>query len=472
MAPSLVASSSGSSGKLALALIVTVWLTLGAVRPAQAQDPGDVAITEVMIAPPSSSNNREWFEIVGAVSTNLEGCDLRKGSTTDAGEATTFDTIAGSLPISVGEHLLFARNQDWVAGDGSGGDDIPADYAYAYTDSSFNNDQLLYLFIVCEGATVDVAPMDWREFEDGCPDSGCSVNLGPAYYDADGNDDLDHWCLAPPDYTFVNSSGDTASGTPGEAGVCLTFDWPVAGEVLFTELMIAPADTPEWFELSNRTEADVEIGLCVLRKWKLDEEGNADATTIKEFTFGADGEPVTLPANGVGLFAYNGCIVTAAAGDDDSAAAEECVYTDQFYDTVSFTNSAEEFLALVCPSESGEEVVVDEMSYDMEVMGIRDGHSILFNPADFDEPVSDNDDRQNWCEAAFSQCFHDPDGENCNYGTPGEIGACLEDDVDWPDNGPACRCQLPTSRTSRGTATALLLALGLWFKNRRREGSR
>ena len=77
MAPSLVASSSGSSGKLALALIVTVWLTLGAVRPAQAQDPGDVAITEVMIAPPSSSNNREWFEIVGAVSTNLEGCDKK-----------------------------------------------------------------------------------------------------------------------------------------------------------------------------------------------------------------------------------------------------------------------------------------------------------------------------------------------------------------------------------------------------------
>ncbi len=470
MAPSWVASSSGSSGPLALALAVAVCLTLGALRPAYAQDPGDVAITEVMIAPPSSSNNREWFEIVGVEATDLEGCDLRKGSTTDAAAATTFDTIAGSLAISAGEHLLFARNQDWVAGDGSGGDDIPADYAYAYTDSSFNNDQLLYLFIVCGGTTIDVAPMDWREFEDGCPDSGCSVNLGPAHYDADGNDDLDHWCLPPPDYTFTNSSGDTATGTPGEAGVCLTFDWPLAGDVLFTELMIAPADTPEWFELSNRTEADVEIGLCALRKWKLDGEGNPDASTIKEYTFGADGEPVTLAANGVGLFAYNSCIVSTG-GDDDSAADEECEYADLFYDTVSFTNSAEEHLALVCPSESGEEVIVDQMSYDMEVMGIRDGHSILFVPSEFDDPATDNDDRQNWCEAAFSQCFHDPDGENCNYGTPGTIGECLEDDVDWPDNGPACRCQL-SSRQSGAGAAALLAALVLWMTGRRRGGQR
>ncbi len=470
MARSGVPWSSGSSGAsfhvVAAALVAAL-----TAAPAGAQSPGDVVINEAMIAAPSASNNREWFEIVGTASVDLQGCDLRKGDSDDAAAATTFDTIDVSLPVSPGQILLFARNQDWVVGDGGGAGDVPADFNYAYTGSSFTNGEPFTLFIVCGGTTVDSVGFDWREFEDGCPDNGCSVQLNTAFIDHEDNDDMGNWCLPPPDSTFVNSAGDTATGTPGEENVCLAYDWPGAGDVVFTELMIAPADTPEWFEIANQTEDEIELGLCTLRKWRLDDQGEIDESQIKEFTFGADGEPVTLGPGAVALFAYNGCI-EAAEGDDDSADAGECTYGEAIFNTVSFTNSAEEYLALICPDPEGSEVVVDEFSYDMEVMGLRDGHSIIFDPASFDDPAAANDDRQNWCEASFSQCFLDIDGVSCNYGTPGEVGPCLADDVDWPDNGPACRC----SSTGRGvgSAAAILLGLGLLLARSRagRPGGR
>ncbi len=471
MATSGVASSSGSSGRwrrtgLALVALGLVW----AAGDARAQNPGDVVISEIMIAPPATSSTREWFELYGVNAVDLQGCTLREGPSADPFDAGTDwhdHVVDAPLVVPAGQHVLLAKSHDCVVGDGAGGCAVPADHEFGTL--SFNNDTLEWLYVICGNTVIDAAPYDWREFEDGCPQKGCSVNLGDEFYDSNDNDDLDHWCLPPPDATFLNAADDPCTGTPDAMGECLTYDWPAGGELCFTELMIAPAETPEWFEIVNLTDRDLELQLCTLRKFKRDENGDQDPGSVREYTFGAEGDPVPLGAHELQVWSYKECITPGVAGDDDSAEDGGCEYGERIYDTISFTNSAEELLEITCPDGQGNEIVVDRIIYDMEREGIRDGHSRIFFP-EGDDPAGDNDNVERWCEAAFSQCYLTVTPEDCNYGTPGSADECVSDEIDWPDNGPACRCRLDARAAAPGAGLALLAALGLWAARRRRDG--
>jgi len=430
-------------------------------------------ITEIMAAPPSANWNREWFEVYVVDPFDLDDCELRQGTTDDAEAAEDREQISGVGTPSAGEYLLFARH-DYVVGDGTGGSDVPANFEYDYTTFSFVNDEPFYLFIVCGTTVVDRMEMDWRVFDDLCPDNGCSPQLAPdlgadPIYDYTANDDAEStsWCLPSDEHEFVNNAGDLCYGTPGAQNECTERNWPAEGEVVFTELMIAPAETDEWFELTSVADGERDLAMCSLVKIKgidTDDPEDFDFDDYDVYTF-PPSPSITLAADQVQVFAKDECIPVDGGGDDDSAAgADECAYDEVIYGTVSFTNGDEEYLGLVCPSTSAGYVLVDMISYDADAQGLRDGHSMQFEISDKAAAADDNDLPIHWCESAFSQCFYDPDGVNCNYGTPGEPGDCASDEVDWPDNGPACRCVLaregvlPVSGAATLGALVLLLA--------------
>ncbi len=438
---------------------------------------GDVTFTEMMIAPPSTSSTKEWLELYGTGNgCELQGCQLLEGpdsqppaSPDDAWDVEIMDADGGSLTVSSGQHLLFAKSADWVVGDGTLPEDRPADYRY--TGISLGNDDVGFIHLVCDGTTVDSAPVNWPEWEEGCPSGGCSANLGPAAYDPDANDSTAAWCVPPSDSVYLNAEGDPIVATPGETGICTTYAWPSPGEFVFTEVMVAPASTPEWFELWSTADESRELTLCGVRKYRKDQAGEIDSDTVDEYVIGEDGRTLALAPGEVRVFSEGECLLgtegggddDSASGDDDSLPAEDegapsCENGEFVYSSVSFTNSEEEFLALVCPDGQGGETVVDEVSYDPTADGIREAHSMMFEPGE--DPSVANDDREDWCEAAFSQCFLEAGEGECNYGTPGELGECLTDDQDWPEGGPGCRCDSAPSHPWNASGFLLIL-LGL-----------
>ena len=87
------------------------------------------------------------------------------------------------------------------------------------------------------------------------------------------NDDTANWCVPPVDgnlhsHTDPNGSTWQLVATPGKENDCPFFDWPTVGEAAFVEIMTAPQETSEWFELHNATDRDLEVTLCELRREK------------------------------------------------------------------------------------------------------------------------------------------------------------------------------------------------------------
>ena len=73
--------------RLSLALVVLLVATV-ATPAARAATPGDVVITEIMVAPPTDgSAYREWFEIYVTNSLSLEDCWLKRSPTADPADA-------------------------------------------------------------------------------------------------------------------------------------------------------------------------------------------------------------------------------------------------------------------------------------------------------------------------------------------------------------------------------------------------
>jgi hypothetical protein len=440
--------------------------------------PGDVVISELMIAPRDNANADEWIEVYGSGGgCNLHSCVIESWTDEEGlRDESVIDASDGSLQLAPGDHAVLARG---TSADRDAGGIVWTDTAGNDTAAAYLYDYAVYLRsdpgevrIVCDGQVVDSARMDWGAFEDligGCPDRWCSVNLHPEYMTPEANDDLSNWCVPPTDdnlYTHVDPNGDVwqFAGTPGKTNECPFFDWPTEGEAVFVELMASPQDTNEWFELHNATDRDLELTLCEVRREKsgYDEEtGEYGVLSEQDWLIGSDGIEVGVPAGETQLFVRDDCLIPDSFGGD-TGAPSECTYDQVFYGSLSFTADQDESIILVCPDAAGGSVVVDRVEFNMAVQGVRDGHSLMLDEGKFGvDAHKTNDNPAQWCEAAFSQKFYEGEDDKCNFGTPGEASQCLTDPLNPPDT--VCRC----SATSwRGMWVAWLMPLAVLWRRR------
>ena len=440
---------------------------------------GDVVISELMIAPPDGYD--EWIELfgAGAEGCNVGGCQLLAGPSADPfyepseKDDWDWDTVLieaayDLLMVEPGDYALLARNDDWITGDGTGGDDIASDFSYS--GISLPNSDAECLHLLCGDTVIDSAPLDWPSLASFCPDGNCSANLSANAQDATSNDDISAWCTPPTDSTFVNPSGETIRATPGTEGVCVELRWPDQGDVIFTELIASPqGGVSEFMELLNTTSDELDLSFCELRKHRLDDAGEVDGDSLKSYLIGEDGVDLTLAPDAIQIMAYKDCLFSTAEDTADTGAATaDCDQGEYLYGTIQISGDEEEHISLVCPDGEGGETVVDAVAINFSVEGVRDGHSIMLDP-DLAN-ATDNDMASAWCEAAFSQKIDlvSDDIEDCNYGTPGSLDPCL---VDVPEPlQPVCRCS--SQQRPAGWLGLVLFTLGAVFMGRRREQRR
>jgi hypothetical protein len=440
---------------------------------------GDVVISELMIAPRDGANADEWIEVYGSgAGCNLHSCVIETWTDSEGlRDSDVINATDDSLQLAVGDHLVLARSTSadidaggisWVDSDGNS---TEADYLYEY--GVYLRSDPGEVKVVCDGAVVDSARVDWAAFADftsGCPDGWCSVNLHPGFMSPEANDDLNNWCIPPTEdnlYTHTDPNGDVWElvATPGKENDCPFFDWPTQGEAAFAEIMTAPQGTNEWFEIYNATDRDLELTLCELRrvKYGVDEEtGEYGPLSEASWLIGEDGMEVMVASGEVQLFVKDDCLIPQLSSGD-TGMEPTCSLDQVFYGSLSFTADSDETLSLVCPDATGGSVIVDEIAFNMAVQGIRDGHSLMLDQSKLGADTHTvNDDPSAWCEAAFSQEFYKAEEEKCNYGTPGEATPCLTDPLNPPDT--ICRC----STTSwKGMWMAWLMPLLVLWRRRR-----
>jgi len=439
---------------------------------------GDVVFTELMIAPPTST--REWFEVIATREggCDLHGCVLREGPyvdpmfepTDEEWRTHTIDAPGNTLPVTDDDYVLFAKSADTVVGDPDDPEEtVFIDADYRYSTVGLDNGAVGFLHLICGDVPVDSTPYDWTRFEAGCADQACSVNLLPEREAADQNDTLEQWCLATDETIYSSSTGLPFTGTPDAPGACLVRAWPTAGDVLFTEIMVAPDSgstgnsIPEWFELTSTVSTGVELGGCRIERSRLDPETGAYAptSTSSELIFGEEGTTAgSILAGDTQVWSRNVCL-------DGADPTEGCAGEERIFGGIEFTNEESERLELYCPDGSGGEVLVDRAGYDNKSYGIRSAHSALFDPTVADAG-SLNDEAANWCEASFDDCYATNGEGQCNYGTPGEPAPCEAGQIaPVPSGVPGCRCSVdrPLDAGS-GALLALLLLLGRWRRTR------
>ena len=504
------------------AVLATPWSAGECPQPGPACAEGDVLFTEMMVAP--ATHTREWFELKVTTGSgcDLQGCQFWEGpelyppigvvgddddsagdddddiepcdSPQEDWKCHRIDAPGNSLMLGAGTYALFSKGADTVVGQPL--DDEVVYSHYRYSDISFGNDDLGFLHLVCDDDLIESAPYDWELLEPGCEGS-CSLNLPVVNEDEESNDTVTDWCLPVDDQTWLASDGDDGLNngspffaTPGQPGACLERDWPLPGEVLFSEVMIAPLDTafPEWFELANLTDRPIELAGCLLRRYRALEEGDDDdgaddddsagdddddAAPVRdydEYAIGEGGTFPVIPADGATVFVKSKCLDGTEASTTGTCTWQE--RTHYVYGSLSFSNGDEtEDLALLCPEPGGvggDPVEVDRAVYNQQRMGDRGGHSMEFDVSQQDASEA-NDDYTRWCEASFDDCIAGTvtDEGECHFGTPGEAGPCKTGIPDLPPSGPGCRCDNLDGGARHGLGLLISL-LGLLLMIRRR----
>jgi hypothetical protein len=456
-APADAVLTSVQTGGDELQLVASPGLPNGACAP----DPcgaGDVIITELMIAPPSSYL-REYVElkIRAPGGCDLHGCELREGPFADP----LFEPLDPEWDVAIlrGEGNTIQRDGGAyvLLGNPEEPDLLGPPVDLVGPGVSLADNDAGWLHLSCGANVLDSAPYDSDLFEPACAYDGCAVNLpaGREDFEAegeDGNDSLDAWCVTGPDdtHTYSDDDGDVFqwSGTPGQPGRCERRAWPGEGDLVFTELLISPqngsiTDYPEWFELHNPTDAAVDLVGCTFERTRAPEPDGSVSTV--SYTVPADGGAVSVEAGAVGLFTKSRCLDGADPADGPCAGDEFVI------GSLSFTE-AQETLSLRCPDGDGNLVVVDAFAYDPERTALRPGRALVYDGG----TAAENDEPADWCEAATDECYAEDDRGRCNYGTPGTLSRCRTRELDVGLSGPAIRC----SASGGGGWLGLLVLLG------------
>lgn len=342
--------------------------------------PGELRITEIMVAP---YVGREWFELSSSagVTLDLAGCVLTEGGAGTTNEHV-LDPARGSTAVAPGEMLLLAAGELELVPGG-----IEADYAYSAL--TFNNNVREELSLHCGEDEIERVAYDWAAVDG---ERGQSLARDP--------DDPEYWCLAEePFYEGEDGTeyGSPASPNPPCADGPPPGTWPAPGEVVITELMIAPSNGtlfPEWFEVVNLSGHALELDGC-----RVEDDGHiADLTADAPLAPG-------FPA------------VIARGGFDPGC---DLVPHGTYGGSVAFNNSVADRCALVCPGGDGW-VTIDEVWFDWPAWGLDKGWALGLDAGATDAEA--NDDPARWCPA--------PDhGWSCtvqgytDHGSPGLLEAC------------------------------------------------
>jgi xanthine/CO dehydrogenase XdhC/CoxF family maturation factor len=169
----------------------------GVFQPTKA---GDLIVTEFMAKSQANSDPGEWFEVVNTTSgaLDLAGCVLR-----DEGGDT--HTVAASVLVAAGAHVVLARSADALLNHG-----LSPDYVYASFNLANTDDEIL---IECGGVLIDrVAYLAGQVVV------GVASQLSSSMYDAAANDAAAAWCAATTPYGTAGKLG--SPGAPnGSCGV-------------------------------------------------------------------------------------------------------------------------------------------------------------------------------------------------------------------------------------------------------------
>lgn len=444
-----------------LELVGSPGLPNGACAPTTCA-PGDALFTELMIDPPSSWL-REYVELTvrSDDGCDLHACELREGPfdnpffspLDDDWDVFYLYGTGNTLDVAQGEYLVLGNPEEDLLGG-------PVDLTGPGV--SLTNGDSAWIHLVCGATVVDSAPYDWGEFEVGCAFDGCAVNLAAAREDfseegLDGNDTLESWCLpgVGDTHEYVDDEGESFrwSGTPGGPGRCEVRDWPGEGELVFTELLMSPqngdiTDFPEFFEVHNVTDREIDVIGCEFERVRALEDGTE---SVVSYVLPADGPEVRIEAGLVEVFTKTRCI------DGEEAEGGECPDGETPVGSLSFTEEPETF-TMRCPTADGGRVVVDTFAYDAVRTSIRSGRAIVYDGG----TAEGNDEPSAWCEAASDECYAEDDRGRCNYGTPGKLGECRTGATDVDPSGPGIRC----SASGGGGGFGLLLLAAAWRRRR------
>ncbi|MCO4769305.1 MAG: lamin tail domain-containing protein [Deltaproteobacteria bacterium] len=371
---------------------------------------GDLVIVEIAVDP--CTGTREWFEIhnPGTETVDMRRCQIVDEPVDGSTEADihVLDAERGNTVIPPGGVLVLNSSPaSDVTFDITPDASVQGDYPWA-NGISFKNSDLQTLFIECPtegGGTVEIDRINYDWGEQGQGFKGRTLSLDPAFWDAEGNDSFDSWCLTEgtPYYSGKECSD---VGTPGVANSACPVPPPppAAGDVVFTEFLAlsqsAIGNNEEWFEVKNVGTTTVGLEGCTL---EIDDGEDIDEHEIS-FPLGVTVDPGDYFV-----------MVKSSASDT----IDDCLLPwDYTYGTnLNFSNSAAQTLRLKCPGAT-DDVVVDELSYQFDG---DDPRGIAWQLVAGAEDAVSNDDPSNWCfpepTAAWTwSCTVD---EESNYGTPG-----------------------------------------------------
>jgi len=344
---------------------------------------GDLQVTELMIAP---TEGREWLELhsLSGEELDLAGCVLAEQGAGLVHEHT-LSPDRGTTVIAPGEFLVLSASGLEMFGDGSMESD------YEYSTLTFNNADPEELTLQCQGIEVERVAYDWSATGG---ERGQTLARDPLVAEV--------WCLG---VEAIDVNGVTVAwGTPGAENPSCGVDSPAGaprplpGEVVITELMVAPSSGsvfPEWLEVSNIGEQSVDLDGCVVED---------------------DGHSATLQA-ARGL--APGQVAVVAAGAFDPVC--DVTVWGEYGGSVTFNNTTADRAALSCPDVDGGWSVIDEVSFDWEAWGLDKGTSLVLDADAVD--ASDNDATENWCAAPADAWSCEVDG-NVDRGTPGFLTYC------------------------------------------------
>ena len=343
---------------------------------------GEVLVTEIMVAPDSGA---EWFELVSLASQtiNLAGCIVTEGGDGPIHEHTLTGE-RGTTAMEPGQLLVLCHSGLELIPDS----EILADYEY--TSLTFNNGAPEDLILSCDGHEVDRVTYDWAA-ADG--DKGQSLARDP--------DDPLRWCLS--EDAFWEQGEAAAWGSPGQdnppcAPSQTGKDYPWVGEVVITELMIAPSNGerfPEWFEVLNVGDRTVDLDGC-----QVEDDGHTGLLSSAS----------PLPPGHLGILTR-----------DPFDPVCDLTVLGEYGGSVTFNNSSPDRCALSCPGPDGEWVLVDEIYFDWESWDLDKGISLIL---DTDHASAEaNDESSAWCPAPTDVWSCTVDGFT-DAGTPLTLPHC------------------------------------------------
>ncbi|MCA9543297.1 MAG: lamin tail domain-containing protein, partial [Myxococcales bacterium] len=213
-----------------------------------------------------------------------------------------------------------------------------------------------------------------------------------------------------PECSYAEQREACPQGEICDAGACVPegLRAPVAGEVIFTELMYDPhgavllEDNAEWVELHNRSADALDLTGCVLAK-------------------GAQTSPLDGLIMAPGAFAA----ITRAGADLNGGIEPALTFN------LALTNGGTS-LAVRCGADD-----IDVLTYDDAAPWPLDAqrHSIALDPDAYDAAA--NDDGANWCYGRAAYWMNDADATDDHHGTPGAANPPCAEAVDF------CRLQFP-----------------------------